>query len=341
MSTEKTSSVTIRDVANRAGVSVATVSRVLNNSATVTPETFARVQAIIDELHFVPRAAAQSLSKRKTNVIGLLLTEIGWDNFFPPMFRGIERSCFELNFDLLIHSTHLSKAEPTSRLPVGEHNTDGLLVFINSLSDAEIIRLHHKGFPLVLLHRSPPQSLSIPYVVFENKGGARKITDHLIEVHACQRIAFLAGPRGNEDSHWRELGYRESLAAHSLQIDPDLIRLGGFSEEIAQDTVERWLADGFDADAIFAADDDSAYGALRALQQAGIRVPEDVPVVGFDDAPTSRLITPSLTTIGAPIEDSGYQSAHILGDLIRTGQAVPKVLLPTSLVIRRSCGCQV
>jgi len=106
MPIEKTSSGTIRDVANRAGVSVATVSRVLNNSGTVTPETFARVQAVINELHYVPRAAAQSLSNRRTNVIGLLLTEIGWDNFFPPMFRGIERGCFESNFDWLIHSTH-------------------------------------------------------------------------------------------------------------------------------------------------------------------------------------------------------------------------------------------
>jgi DNA-binding LacI/PurR family transcriptional regulator len=165
------------------------------------------------------------------------------------------------------------------------------------------------------------------------------MTDHLIEAHAYRRIAFLAGPEGNEDAHWRELGYRESVAAHGLPLHPGLIRLGGFDEQVAFQTVADWVAEGPSFDAIFAADDESAYGAIRALQQAGLRVPEDVPVVGFDDSPASRLFSPPLTTVRAPIEQAGRRSAVLLGQLIRSGDVELKVLLPTELVVRRSCGC--
>jgi DNA-binding LacI/PurR family transcriptional regulator len=339
MPPRKTSSVTIRDVARQAGVSVATVSRVLNDYAVIAPETAARVQAAITKLNFVPRAAAQHLSNNQTNTIGLLLPEIGWDNFFPPMLQGIEAGCYEAGFDLLIHSTRHPQAQSLARHPVWEHNTDGLIIFIHSLADDEIARLYQRGFPLVLLHRSPPASLPIPYVVFENKAGAQKMADHLIETHAYPRIAFLAGPEGNEDAHWRELGYRESLAAHGIPTDPDLIRLGGFDEQIAFQTVAAWVAKGPTFDAIFAADDDSAYGAIHALQKAGLRVPEDVPVVGFDDSPASRLFTPPLTTVRAPIEQAGHRAAALLGQLIRDGETELKILLPTELVVRRSCSC--
>jgi LacI family transcriptional regulator len=336
---DKPSFPTIRDVARRAGVSVATVSRVLNRTAVIAPQTEQRVRAAIDELNFVPRAAAQNLSNRKTNVIGLLLPEIGWDNFFPPMLRGIEAGCYDHGFEVLIYSTHHPASTRELHRTVGEHNTDGLLLFTDCLSDEEIVRLNRRGFPLVLLHRSPPDGLDIPHVVFENKAGARRMVDHLLDVHGYRRIAFLTGQENNEDALWRLRGYQEALETHSLPFDPSLVRSGGFSETIAQHTVTGWLAQGLTCDAIFAADDDSAYGALNALQQAGWRVPQDMPVVGFDDSPTSRLLSPPLTTVRAPIEEAGYQAAEMLAALIHTGHAPSQLLLPTELVVRRSCGC--
>jgi DNA-binding LacI/PurR family transcriptional regulator len=330
-------SATIRDVAQKAGVSVATVSRVLNNIEKVSPGTIERVQTAIEELNFVPHAAAQNLSNRRTNVIGLLLTDITWENFFPPMLRGIENGCFDGGFELLIHSTRLVK--PGFRRPVGEQNTDGLIIFTNALPDPEIVRLYTKNFPIVLLHRSPPNQLEIPHVVFENKNGSRKMTDHLIEDHGYRKIAFLAGPDDNEDAAWRTLGYRESLAAHGIPLNDRIIRLGGFDEKTAMQTMEKWLEDGFDADVVFAADDDSAYGAMNAVQKAGKRIPEDIPIVGFDDAPISRMLTPSLSTVSAPIEAAGYMAAQLLCQKIRTGSAEYKTLLPTELILRRSCGC--
>jgi len=329
---------TIADVARRAGVSIATVSRVINATTPVAEATAARVRAAIAALNYVPRAAARSLASRRTNTLGLLLPEIS-GYFFPPLLRGIEAGARENGFDLLIYSTQgWGDTAGGLRRPLGEHNTDGLLVFPDSLDEAELIRLHSIKFPMVLLHRSPPDALDVPCVTFENKAGARKLVEHLIEVHGYQRIAFLRGPEGHEDSYWREMGYREALAAHGILCDPRLVAQGGFDEDEAQAPVEQWLSEGADIEAIFAGDDEAALGAITALQRAGKRVPEDVAVVGFDDGPISQHLTP-LTTVRAPIEEAGLAAARQLVRLIRTGEADPLVLLPTELIIRRSCGC--
>jgi LacI family transcriptional regulator len=332
--------VTIADVARRAGVSIATVSRVINRTAPVAEETAARVRAAIAALNYVPRAAARSLASRRTDTLGLLLPKIS-GYFFPPLLRGIEAGARENGFGLLIHSTQ-DRGDPAggTRCLLGEHNTDGLLVFTDSLDEAELTRLHTVGFPMVLLHRSPPRGLDIPCVTFENKDGARKLVEHLIETHDYRRIAFLRGPEQHEDSYWREIGYREALAAHAISFDPALVARGGFDEEEAQLAVQRWLEDEVEIEAIFAGDDEAASGAIAALRQAGKRVPEDVAVVGFDDSPIAHYMAPlPLTTVRAPIEEAGLAATRQLARLIRTGQADPLVLLPTELVVRRSCGC--
>ena len=124
--------------------------------------------------------------------------------------------------------------------PLGEHNTIGLLVFTDSLPDAELARLHRTGFPMVLIHRSSPDGLSIPCVTAENEAGACKLVNHLIEAHDCRRIAFLRGPEGNEDSHWREMGYRTCLESHTIPFEPSLTTVGGFNEEEAHVAVALW-----------------------------------------------------------------------------------------------------
>lgn len=331
---------TIADVARHAGVSIATVSRVINGTAPVTAETAARVQAAIAELAYIPQAAARDLASGKTNTLGLFLSEISGD-FIPPMLRGIEAGAREHGFDLLIYTTQArSSSSAEFRRPLSKHNTDGLLIFADSLDEAELTRLYKLGLPMVLLHRSPPDTLDIPYVTFENKSGARQLVDHLINAHGYRRIAFLRGPEGHEDSYWRELGYREALEAHGIPFDPSLVARGGFDEEEAQAPVERWLAEGLDIDAIFAGDDEAASGVIIALRRAGKRVPEDIAVVGFDDVPLSRHLTPPLTTVRAPIEEAGHAAVRQLVQLIHTGHAEPAMqLLPTKLVIRHSCGC--
>lgn len=327
---------TIADVAQRANVSIATVSRVLNGTTPVQPEKAERVRLAMEELQFVPRHAARALAGKRTNTIGLVLPEIS-GAFFSPMLKGIEAEAHEAGYDLLIHST---TREGPSRRPLGEHNTDGLLIFTDGLEHSELHRLHNISFPMVLLHQSPPDSLDIPVIAIENKDGAAMLISHLIERHARRRIVFLRGPRGHEDSVWRERGYREALEAHSIPFDEILIAPGGFDEEEAFATIEHMLRDRLDLDAVFAGDDDAAIGVIRALRLAGQLVPQDVSVVGFDDVPVARYLSPALTTVRAPIEGVGREAVRQLTRLMSGQPAQSLTLMPTELVIRESCGCQ-
>jgi LacI family transcriptional regulator len=338
--TSKTRSrATIEDVARRAGVSIATVSRVINQTAPVAPETEAQVRAAIAELNYRPHSAAQVLASRKTNTIGLLFSDISGD-FFSPMLRGLEIEARREGFSLLIYATHEERATDTNMLyPLGEHNTDGVVVFVDILPQGELARLNKIGFPVVLIHRSSPPGLNIPCVTIENKHGACELVDHLIQVHHYRRIVFLTGQEGHEDSYWREMGYRESLTTHDIPFDPRLVAAGGFDRDQAQHAVENLLIEGLEFDAVFAGDDEAALGVLTALKQAGKRVPEDVAVVGFDDTCLSRYLTPPLTTVQAPIEQVGREAIKQLEKLIRGEPINPLTLLPTKLVIRQSCGC--
>jgi LacI family transcriptional regulator, galactose operon repressor len=331
---------TISDVAERAGVSIATVSRVINGTSPVATETAQRVQEAIQELAFVPRAAARVLASRRTETLGLLLPEIG-GAFFSPLLRGIEAEARLAGFDLLIHATsHIPHASaPVAHRPLGEHNTDGLLVFTQSIDEKELSRLYALNFPAVLLYQSPPSPLNIPSVTIENKSGAQMIVEHLIQVHNRRRIVFLRGPEGNEDSEWRERGYREALEANNIPFDPMLITIGGFNEEEAQIALQEFFNKNIEFDAVFAGDDDSAAGAISALTQAGKHIPRDVAVVGFDDLPIARYLRPALTTVRAPIEQVGRESVRQLIELIRGEQAEALVMMRTELVIRESCGC--
>ena len=330
---------TIEDVARHAGVSIATVSRVLNKTAPVQEETAMRVLFAVEVLKYRPKAAARILARQKTDTIGLLLPVISGD-FFAEMLQGIEGGVVEGGYDLLIHSTFAGvKPNSVYKHVLGEHNTDGLIVFSDSLDEEELHRLHDIGFPTVLLHRSSPTGLDIPCVTVENKNGARSIVEHLIMVHGKSRIVFLRGPDGHEDSKWRELGYQQALERHGIPFDPDLVEMGNFNSQDAQVAMQRLLNRGVSFDAVFAGDDDSASGALALLLSAGFRVPQEIALAGFDNSPLANYLTPPLTTINAHIQQAGYTAALQLVRLLQTGQSDLITMLPTEMVIRRSCGC--
>ena len=329
----KTHSPTIADVARQAGVSIATVSRVLNGTVPVQAQKAERVRDAMEKLSFVPRHAARVLASKRTNTIGLLLPEIS-GAFFQPMLKGIDEGAREAGYDLLIHSTKTSR-----RHPLGEHNTDGIIVFTDSLEDRELQRLSRINFPTVLLHQTPPTDYHIPVITIENKDGAAMLVSHLIEAHGRRRIVYLQGPEGHEDSGWRERGYLEALETHGLPFDPTLILNGGFDEDVAFITMQQMLLDGLDFDAVFAGDDDAAIGAMRALRNVGRLIPQDVAVVGFDDVPFARYLSPALTTVRAPIEEVGREAVRQLKHLMDGDQADTLTLMRTELIIRESCGC--
>lgn len=339
MNVRKAQRATISDVARLAGVSISTVSRVLNDTAPVADETVQRVRSAVQMLNFSPHSAARTLAGRKTQTVGLLLPEIS-SSFFIPTLRGIESAVREAGYDMLIFTGSTSARERKDiRQPLGEQNTDGLLVFSNQLDATELVRLYERGFPVVLLHRTPPAGLVIPSVRFDNRAGVRAAVDHLITVHRRTRIAFLRGPDENDDSYQREAGYREALDAHRIASDPALVVEAGFTESGGEAAVGHLLAAGVRFDAIFTGDDEAATGTMLAVRKAGLRIPEDVAVIGFDDVSFSRHLNPPLTTVRAPIETASYLAARQLFRLIRGDEADLATVLPVELLVRQSCGC--
>jgi LacI family transcriptional regulator len=330
---------TIEDVAQLAGLSIATVSRYMNGTAFVSEENAKKIQGAIEQLNYVPHAAAQVLARQSTKTIGLLIPLLSGD-FFAPMVQGIETRSVEDGYSLLVHSTEFqtNSKGPFKRI-LAEHNTDGLIVFSSSLDDKELNRLDLIDFPVVLLYRSAPPGLKTPFVTVQNGKGVYDLMAHLIEVHGCRRIAHLRGIPDHEDSIDRERGYRESLEKYGIPYEPDLVETGWFSASGARTAVRNMLAKNVPFDAILASDDESASGAMMELREAGLRIPEDVAVVGFDDISLAEHLTPPLTTVHSPVQQAGFTAADLLIQLIK-GQSVSfENLLATRLVIRNSCGC--
>ncbi len=246
----------------------------------------------------------------------------------------------DAGMDLVISSTRHRERRGWLPSPVGPHNTDGLLVFTDSLEESFLSRLFEQKFPLVLIHQSPPEGHTIPCVTVENKAASRQIVSHLIEAHGRRRIVLLRGPEEQEDAMWREMGYRQALEMTGIPYDPALTSEGGFDRQVAEASVLKLLQVGVTFDAIFAGDDDAAVGVYTALSKAGKRIPDDVAVVGFDDQRMSPFLSPPLTTVRAPTEQVGRIAAQQLIRMIRGEQAEPLTLLPTEIILRRSCGCQ-
>jgi LacI family transcriptional regulator len=336
----RSSSVTIRDVARKANVSVATVSRYINRNAPVSPEAAERLDKVMIELRYVPHAAARHLASRKTRVIGLLLNNLHND-FFVPLLNGVEAVVRSKDYNLIVATYHASSRNKTPP-PIGPHNTDGLLVFSDGLVDDDLANLNASGFPMVLVHRTPPPSLKIPSVTVENIEITHKLVEHLIQVHGKRRIMYLRGPVNQEDSLRRETGYKSALEANGIPFDEDLVLNGDFERDIAYQVLHDFLGNGKRVafDAIFAGDDDAAIGVLRALHEYNCKVPDDIAVIGFDDLGFASFLNPPLTTVRAPTESVGRIATERLFGLLENQPSDEVMILPTEIIFRRSCGCQ-
>lgn len=338
--TRRSSSVTIRDVARQAGVSVATVSRYINQNATVSPEIVERLDKVTTELRYVPHAAARHLASRKTRVVGLLLNNLHND-FFVPLLNGVEAVVRQKDYNLIVATYHANSRNHLQP-PIGPHNTDGLLVFSDGLVDDDLTSLNAKGFPMVLVHRTPPPDVSIPSVTVENVEVTRSLVDHLINVHGKKRILFLRGPLEQEDSMLREVGYKSALQANGIDIDENLLLNGDFERGVAYTVMNEFLGRQKQVafDAVFAGDDDAAIGVLKALHEHGIQIPGDVAVVGFDDLGFAPFLNPPLTTVRAPTERVGQIATERLFELLENHPTNDVLILPTEIVFRSSCGCE-
>lgn len=328
-------SVSIREVASAARVSVTTVSRVLNRTGPVRDDTRRRVEAAIARLGYVPHAAARSLITRQTRTIGVVLPDI-YGEFFSELIRGADLAARRVGYHLLVSGSHADQAETRDVLRTLYGRVDGLILMASSVDARALEDSLPASVPLVLLNdgRRARHHASIR---IDNRPGARAVIDHLVGL-GHQRIGFIQGPEGNEDAAQRRMGYRQALAAHGIAVDPRLEIRGDFSEKAGHDAAGQLAGGDPPPTAIFAANDAMAIGCLAALRERGLRVPADVALAGFDDIPIARYMTPALTTVHVAIEELGGGAvARLLQELERNPSATPRhEVLPATLVIRAS-----
>lgn len=332
-------SVTIRDVARRAGVSVATVSRVFNNANAVNPETLKHVRQVARDIRYFPSAAGRNLSLRSTEAVGMLLPDL-FGEFLSEVIRGCDAAVQESRFHLIVSSSHNSREELDAAVAVMRGRIDGLIVMSPHI-DAEALaeNLPH-AMPVVLLNcygdAGPFDAIDI-----DNFGGARRMVRHLIR-HGHERIAIIKGTTGNIDAFERLRGYRAALAEEGADRDPALELEGACSMASGYDAVRIALGARPRPTAIFASSDAAAIGALSALREAGVHVPAEMALAGFDDIPIGRYLTPALTSVHFGIDTLGALAAETVLHAIRekSRHKAQRVTLPTSLTVRESCGCR-
>lgn len=322
--------VTIRDVAARAGVSVATVSRVFNQKGPIRQETLRRVMDVAGEMQYVPHAGARSLSTRSTRTIGVVLPDLHGE-FFSEVIRGIDLAAREIGYHLLLSGSHADRDEMREVVQAVRGMVDGLIIMSPDLDPAALCCELPQGVRAVLLNAKVDGR---PSITIDNAGGAREVVRHLAAL-GHRRIAFISGPAHNVDAEQRRRGFRAGVRAH--QIEATEIA-GDFTEQSGYEAATKLRSMRPRPTAVFAANDSMAIGALSGFRDAGLDVPNDVALVGFDDIPIARFLDPPLTTVKVPIAELGRRSVQLL--LGNEEQSQSPARVKTSLVVRRSCGAE-
>ncbi|MFL6832282.1 MAG: LacI family DNA-binding transcriptional regulator [Xanthobacteraceae bacterium] len=294
---------TIRDVAKRAQLSVATVSRALNGFENVSEAAREKIAAAVKELGYVPHAGARSLSLAKTNAIGVVLPALHGE-FFSEIVRGMDQVASARGYFLLLSNMHPEAPDGgTAVLRPLRGRVDGLLLMAPHVADRELVEALPSGLPTLLINtRSQPAGW--PGIHLDNAAGAKAVAEHLLAL-GRKRIVHIAGPAGNIDAQERADAFRKAAGNALIATVP-----GDFYEEGGEKAVKGLLASGEKFDAIFAANDNMAIGALTALREAGVKVPEDVAVAGFDDIPLAKHL--GLTTVRVRIAELGERALERL-----------------------------
>jgi LacI family transcriptional regulator len=324
--------VTIADVAAAAGVSVATVSKVINDRYGVAEQTSERVRAVIEQLGYTSSLVAQSLRSRRSNVIGILAADI--EPFNAELLKGAARAIRGTGYDLVVFSDCGQRDDQVGwerrSLARVSALTDGAILVTPSSVDVPF------AAPLVAVDHNV-RSSTLATVDSDNLSGAVAATEYLLGL-GHRRIGFLAGRPDLESARLREQGYRRALETARLAFEPELVRVGGYLPETAREAAFELLRGSERPTAIFAANDASAIETMAVARSLGLSVPDDLSVVGFDNVPESALSEPPLTTVEQAIQRMGYEAVQMLIGLIDDPSSRPEqVILPTRLVERGSC----
>ena len=327
--------VKIQDVASAAGVSVSTVSRVLNDKDDVSPETYQIVKGVIEKLGYTSGLAARSLRSRRTNVIGLVLFNIV-DPYSVQVLRGIDRAIDELDYDLIVFTSgHFRMNQVTDRERrnvslLDNSITDGVIVVAPAASTFNTVS------PIVVIdpnHENPDYTA----VIAQNRDGTLAAMEYLIGLDH-QRIGFIGGRPELQSAIQRLQGYKDGLCKANLPVELDLIQVGDYSKDTGFLCAQKLLSLPRPPTAILAANDQSAFGVYEAAQAAGLRIPTDLSVVGFDNIPETAYVTPPLTTVDQFIDQMGFIATGLLLKLINEKELENRIYtIPTQLIVRESC----
>jgi DNA-binding LacI/PurR family transcriptional regulator len=330
---------TLDEVARVAGVSRATVSRVVNGSPKVSADVRRTVEKAIDRLGYVPNRAARSLVTRRSDSIALVITEpasrLFNDPFFPRLVRGVSAalSVRDLQLVLLMPDDEVDERRTVRYLTAG--HVDGVILVSLHGDDPLPGQLANRRIPAVVMGR-PPRGVDIDYVDADNRDGARRAASHLV-ASGRKTVATITGPLDMVAGIDRLAGYRDALTDAGVAIDDSLVASGDFTHAGGEAAMERLLRERPDLDAVFAASDLMAIAALGVLQAAGRRVPQDVAVVGYDDSPAAVTTRPPLSSVRQPIEEMGREMVHLLaGSIERSGRVPRHIVLSTELIARAS-----
>jgi LacI family transcriptional regulator len=326
---------TIREVAESAGVSYATVSHVINNTRLVSPETRQRVLAAMDALNYRPNALARSLRQGKTNTLGLVLPDSA-NPFFAEISRSIEDEAFKKGYSVFLCNTELDTERELFYVDVlSKKQVDGI-IFVAAGDQADSLEyLRQRNMPVVMIDRDLP-NVEVDAVLTDHRLGGYLATRHLLEL-GHTRIACIAGPSSITPSAERITGYRNALEEAGLPCDENLILRGDYHAQSGMETTHAILKMAPRPTAIFALNDLMALGALRAAAEEGCSVPGDLAVVGYDDLELAHFTNPPLTTIAQPKKEIGAQAIHLLVDRMSHKNRPPsRVVLPPELIVRRS-----
>jgi LacI family transcriptional regulator len=322
----------IGDVAQLAGVSPATVSRVLNGSGAVSSERAARVREAAAELGYTPSGPARALRQQRTRVWAAIVADIE-NPFFTAMVRGMEDVALDEGHRLVLGNSDedLEKEAAYLDIAVAEQMA-GVVIAVASAKDSRLDVLLERGIPVVAVDRRPKRhGDDVDSVVVDNELGARQATDHLL-TGGARRVACITGPTRVSTASERLAGYQRALRDHGVAPDADLVRRADFREDGGYAATRSLLSARRKPDALFVANNLMTLGAVRAVNEAGLRVPDDLLLVGFDDAPWTTLVSPQLTVVAQPTHEIGRQAARLLATASADLPARHIVLPPTLLV---------
>ena len=325
--------ITIGDVAAEAGVSIATVSRVVNGRYGVAPDTSSRVQAVIDDLGYESSLVARSLRSHRTSVIAIIVPDL--EPFSAELLKGAARAIHSTGYELIVCAGdgHVGAQVGWERRYLSRFN--GTLADGTLLVTPTVVDVAHAA-PVVVIDPHAGAS-PLPTVASQNLEGAMTATDYLIGL-GHRRIGFIAGRPDLESARLREQGYLKALERAGIEFDPGLVRVGEYTREATEGPAHELLEMSYRPTAIFAANDVSAIATMDVAHSLGLSVPDDLSVIGFDNILESALSQPSLTTIDQSIQEMGYEATRLLVELIDEPDQEPAHLtLPTELVVRQSC----